>query len=254
MRRASLLLLAPVATGCFAIADLDRFEDPELTERNLVVHLMGFDEFVGSRVELRVVGEGPTVDAVAVIDDMPKSYSFLMRNGILPGRHSIDVYVDANRDGDYTVDEPSWRRGIPPDGEFTLSADETTTRLDDPVTTPGGQKFLLNLTRMEPHMDQSMDLVVVDQDTEQTRGYYHISNIRWPNFSAFVPGIVTRGSTYTVAFYADVDGNGECDSLPVPPGDHQWQLDELEGGASGITSDFEHNKMFTEVCAFFPEP
>ena len=251
------VLAAAMVGGCFVVADVDRFEteDPTTTERNLIVELTGFDDYVGARVEIRLLDDRRLRVAVAVIEDMPAEHLFVMPSAVAPGDgYSMDIYVDQNDDGLYTTGEPAWRRDLDDDGYFAFEADDAFVAIDDPDSEPIGEDFQLNLTEMAPHTvgTQAFELVVVDESSGQTVGYYYLSDVDEPGFSAYVPTIIREGLLYRIDFYADFNQNGVYDP-PGATGDHSWR-NEQTGSTTGINADFVHNTAFMNVVESFPEP
>lgn len=242
--------------GCFAVADLDRFEqeEPATTQRDLVVFLDGFDDYGGERLEIRLLDERRRRIAVAWIDDMPREHSFVMPGAVPAGEHTVDLYVDENLDGTFTTGEPAWRRPLPPSGRLVFTPDESFVAIDDPDSTPTGERLALNLLNMDPHTagTQAFELIAFEVVTMRTVGYYYRPDIDEPAFSAFVPGIVGEGLLYRIDFFADFNQNGFYDP-PSTAGDHSWRHEQTASTA-GIDTDFVHNISFVNVAESFPEP
>ena len=98
----------------------------------------------------------------------------------------------------------------------------------------------VNFTGMTPHVGQTGNLLVVDNETgeEIERSSGEIEEI----FSLEIPGIVS-GHSYTIDIFADLNGNGYYDT---PPTDHSWRL-ELNNVDGNEVVDFAHNTNFTDI-------
>jgi hypothetical protein len=110
-------------------------------------------------------------------------------------------------------------------------------------TLPTGLDFTLNFTGMVPHVGQLLEVRVINASSGLTVGSQRVAAVPSPAFSVSIPGIVENGQAYRVDFFADLNGNGVYNA---PPADHAWRLTGT-AGATGLTLDFAHNAVFTDV-------
>jgi hypothetical protein len=103
--------------------------------------------------------------------------------------------------------------------------------------------FTLNFTGMVPHVGQLLEVRVINASNGLTVGTQRVTAVPGPAFSVAIPGIVENGQSYQVDFFADLNGNGVYNA---PPADHAWRLTGT-AGAAGLTLDFAHNAVFTDV-------
>lgn len=245
------------ASGCFAVADLDRFEQNSV---GVVVDLDGFEDFAGERVELRLVNADNVIEVRAVIEDMPAdgSHLFVLPFGLETADRRFDLYVDADGDELFTeggaadAGDPSWQRPLDDDGYFAFTVDDARQSIGDPPTMPLGEDFVLDITDLRAHTDgmQALEMLVVNLETGLPVGYYYLSDVNAVDITVAIPGIIESGVPYRVDFFADKSQNGVYDP---PPTDHTWTV-RYEGTPSGIQETFPHNADFVDVAASFPEP
>jgi hypothetical protein len=110
-------------------------------------------------------------------------------------------------------------------------------------TLPTQLDFTLNFTGMVPHVGQLLEVRVINTSNGQTVGSQQLAAVPGPAFSVAIPGILESGQSYQVDFFADLNGNGVYNA---PPADHAWRLTGT-AGAAGLTLDFAHNAVFTDI-------
>ncbi len=271
MGRMVCWLLTPALTGCFAVADLDRFQSEGdacnladlAAPRDFTVALSGFEEHVDQRVEVRLVEDQRVVRAVAVLDGLdsepllPRGEArFRMPRAVPPGDVSdleVRIFVDIDRSGAFETggDDLSWVRGIECDnGSFEFELDDTTSDFNDPPVEEKGT-FTLSLRAMGPHSDgeQHIELMLRDDSAEgqPAVGYYRIPGIAEPDHFIVIPNVTTPGNSYTYEFYADFNKNQRyTESLPR---DHSWRR-EASADASGLGAEFMHVAEFEDLDLF----
>jgi hypothetical protein len=257
MRALFVTACSVVLAGCFAIADLDRFEqrDPTTETRDFQVYLSDLDDFAGLTLELQVkdVASVPfEIIARAVIVDLPVEHAFIMPNALPPGDYRVDLYIDDNGDGSYQSGEPAWSRPVDPDGVFGFAPDEALVDISDPPST-GAEDFILRLSGFNPHTtgNQAFELAVVHASDRRSVGYYLVPSIAATSFDTGIPGIVVPGEAYDIDFFVDFNQNGGYDAPPV---DHTWRIAGEPATASGIDASFPHVFEFQDVAESFPEP
>ncbi|MCS6797657.1 MAG: hypothetical protein NZ898_03865 [Myxococcota bacterium] len=260
---ASGVLLA-LSSGCFAVADLDRFriEDPcrggrTDVARDLELQLIGLAEHADERVEIRVVDDNRAVVGRIVLDGlrydaMLEQASYLVRRIVPPGpAYELRLYVDLDASESFESREPGWNVTEPcPSGRVRFERPPSTADIHDPPTTDIGQDFRFRGRSFEPHVgnNQPFVLAVTDVMAGRTVGFYATPRLARPNFDVRIPRIVVPSKPYDVDFYVDVDGDGAYDRHPT---DHTWRIGGAAARTDGLVVDFEHNTAFQDVCDTF---
>jgi hypothetical protein len=263
-----LLLSACLPTvGCFAVTNLDRFEqsgDGDVDSvRDLRMTLRGLEDAVGKRVEIRLVNrETLFVMARAVLETLSETEAkdgavVFLPKGVPPGEFIVQVFIDGNDNGVY--DRPEGEETVDPAYSLALPATgilEFNTKLEngdelpevdigDPPVQHVGRDLLIHFVDMVPHSNkgQRLELRVLNIEAEQVVGYYRIPKVRVPDFDVALAGLIIPGKQYQIDFYADVSNPGQYDA---PPLDHAWR--EVHAGASdGLEFDFVHNTRFFDI-------
>lgn len=251
----AFVVLVPLLTGCFAVADVDQFEKRD----DLIVHLSGFAPHAGQRVEVRLVNQDDITDLVvvarAVLEPMVDDHVFVMPLAALPaGSYGVDVFVDEVANGEYDLGELLWRSELGPDRKLRLESTAMTTDIMDPPTRSEGTDFVLSLHGMSVHSGevQRLEVLVVDRTEARAVGYAFVPDIETDNIEIVIPDIIEAGHDYHVDFYADASKNGRYDD-PGVSGDHTWR-EEGTGTAEdvGLRIEFTHQAIFDDVAVSFP--
>jgi hypothetical protein len=117
-----------------------------------------------------------------------------------------------------------------------------------PSAAEGPFSFTFNLSGMEPHEEQTISVVVRDGATEVAADQGVVSN---GTVSFSFADILEAQTTYTVDFFADIDGDGLCDA---PPDDHAWS-ESIGPVSEDLTLDWTHDMDFSMVaCGSFDQP
>jgi hypothetical protein len=177
------------------------------------------------------------------------TFSFDWANILADGdSYRIDFYADFNGDGE--CDSPpvdhSWRIGL-----GTVNGDVTRDFQHDTNFTDVCDSFEFRLrftASLAPHAGQTLWVAIVkDSSGGET---IQIDQVTVPADGAVAfswDRILDDGEDYFIDFYADHNGNGQCDA---PPADHAWRIaiDDVRGP---LDRDFQHDTNFTEVCGSF---
>jgi len=247
--------------GCSAIVDLS---DKRRTEE-MHVQLSGFAPFADACYELRLINTDTGIaEARAVLDgtktDSEESVPLRIVSAMDPGADYIvqvhvDEFGDAGCDGtfDFAFEAE------PADGPERFFVVDLSAPPES-VETPGalGGDFIMDFRQMNPHPDQQMELMLIDEETGRGVGYYYTAGIENEGddpenieFQIRIPGVIQAGHYYTVEFYADVDDN----SWYTPPDadggfvDHSW-IRGFSASSSGLTAEFVHALPFDELSVF----
>jgi hypothetical protein len=256
---ASFLLLELCA--CSAVVDLG---DKRRTEE-MHVQLAGFAPFADACYELRLVNtDTGLAEARAVLDgtkpDSEESVPVRIVSAMDPDADYIvqvhvDEFGDAGCDGTFDhVYEAGPADG--PERFFVVDLGAPVASVEPPGALGGD--FIMDFHQMNPHPDQQLELMLIDEDTGRGVGYYYTSGIEDESddpdnleFQIRIPGVIQADHFYTVEFYADRDDN----SWYTPPNsdgefvDHSW-IRGYGASGSGLTADFVHSLPFDELTVF----
>ena len=255
--------------GCFAVADLDRFQNPcdggDVTQvRDLEVQLQGFEDVARFRLGLRLVDvldpSEPEIVAAAVLEsfgeDSGGAKTFRMPRALPPGDNfEVQLYVDLNDDRMFsgvTVDN-SWRRPLVcPSGLFEFTRDDSFSDIDDPPIDDPGLPFVVDFVDMAPHTPgtQALELMVLDVAEDQVVGYYRLPDINEDRFIVQIPAILEAGSEYTYEFFADLEQDGVFNGAGT---DHSW-VRTATADATGLSEVFAHTFVFEDLTLFDTQP
>jgi hypothetical protein len=103
-----------------------------------------------------------------------------------------------------------------------------------------GESITVHFTNMNPHMGQNFYIRSVDKGTLK-EGFGTGFNITSQDFDVIIP--VTKGKSYFIDFFADLNGN---DLYDTPPTDHAWRID-ADNVTNGQEFNFSHNTNFTDI-------
>jgi len=280
---AKTCMLAAIASqlvGCFAIADLDRFEIAELyvdindiseitNHANMVdqedemdddeeidpteIRLdLGFVNLNDGTLGTRVIFDGFRVAETGWIG---RSFPGLL----IPGdRYLAVAFADRNRNGIFDEGNldavPEVEPRIPP--EFAWIANVTNRYADfqlseDPVTPDDynisdRDDFSLSITAFMPHSDgeQQLELMVIDKAANRLVGYYRTRGFVELDVDIVIHGIIDPEREYLIEFYADFDR----DRSFTFGEDHSWSI-EYDPGTDGKMT-FKH-VFATDGLSFF---
>lgn len=254
-----LLVLALCNAGCFAVADLDRFEfdegrtgapcDPatntDASEIRDLIFSMRDVPHVGKHTEIRVVSQASSnpLEAIYVYQGLPaRDVVVRMPGAIRRGPFRLDFWADVS--GDESLDAPpddhTWS-SITPD---TLSTDQLSagcaqfdhntvfSLLNDPEMFPVTMHSDLQVRALNFQGFQSRAVemrVIINQSGVRTIGVYRFQELPNENDTLFVfPGIGVAGDEYTIEMYVDLNANLMWDRGEEP----SWRSDAttFEGG------------------------
>lgn len=145
--------------------------------------------------------------------------------------------LDSDGDGVTNGQELQDPYGMWTSGASGNSALVTNAGLASSVPT---KKLTVNFASMNPHVDQTLWLRVVDKSTMNEVG--RISTTISASFNVELT-LLLVGSSYFVDFFADFNNNGIYDA---PPTDHAWR-EELDNVAGDESISFTHNTNFVDI-------
>jgi hypothetical protein len=118
---------------------------------------------------------------------------------------------------------------------------------DNDTTGPGEITFndlTIQLTNMDPHVNNYMLFRVVDDNANVIRGVIVLDSLRTADEEIEMPEVLTDDQ-HRLDFYADFNTNGTYDA---PPADHAWSIDIPQNGI--VT--FDHNTNFDDIALLDP--
>ena len=111
--------------------------------------------------------------------------------------------------------------------------------------------YTLALTNFSFHEGQKVELhVKASPAATDFLGAEAYGNVTNGQLTLTVANVLEAGKTYTVDFYADVNGNGSYDA-PVNGQflDHSWRR-TVQGNPAGVNETFAHDDNWTDISPF----
>jgi len=155
--------------------------------------------------------------------------------------------ADADGDGfsnGHELEDPFglWSSGSPNPGTGSFV---TNPGSSSAVPTGDAAKSSLHMqfADMTPHVGQYFEIRLVDSSNDQVVTSDEMPSIGSAAYDFVFLHVLQEGSSYTVDFWADHNGNGSYDA---PPSDHAWRtvLNSISGNTA---SSFSHNTNFTDI-------
>jgi hypothetical protein len=209
----------------------------------LIFNLQGMDPHEGQLMEVRLRDITLTYEETfrTRIEVIPSANFSIEMPGLAPNHsYNLEFYADLNGNGvfDPVPTDHAWliKTGAV-NGDMSIDFTHNTNFENLNWT----YQLTLDLNNMNPHLGQSINIRVIEQETGMEVSRY-IRNIDLANIGVFLPKL-SIGKEYYIDFYADHNGNGIYD---MPPTDHAWQLttDEITGNTS---LSFTHNTDFVDI-------
>lgn len=258
MRVVSAVCGSVLLAGCFAVADIDRFE----RRRDFDAHLIGFEDYAGQRIEVRLVRQtdsgGFVVESRAIVEmDLDGDHHLVMPLAISEGgSYSADTFVDANGNGEWEGGEPLWRSSLMDGYKLHLEATDMQSMFMDPPTEAIGTGFEMALRGLSVHEEPSpqyFELLVFDVSDGRPVGYYFLPDIVNQDFDVRIPNVIVDGHDYEVDYYADANRTNCYENPATTNSDHTWRETGTGGsGDPGLRIEFIHHGMFDPIDESFP--
>jgi len=267
--------LAVLATGCFAVVDVDRFKQRGQNSQFQDLHfrMEQATSHVSNYCEYRIVDPNGVIRSRAIIDPLSRPDVDLRAPLAVPiqgGQHRIDWYCDKiqlrayNGLGKDNLSAHAWRveplvdyraPGDPPsdpnDGVVDVHYihDTNFTDIADRPTKDLGFAFKMKMTNMGPFIGKLVEVRVSDKGSGQTLGLYRFPNLAAAEVELTIPGIILD-LVYVVDVYADANANGTYDD-PAAGGDFGWRI-EKDGAGGELRVDFDPNASPKNVSVGAP--
>jgi hypothetical protein len=209
----------------------------------LTMNFNGMTPHLNQLIEVRVIDETTEMEVGRTrLEILPSGTASVMIPGLIRNAsYRADFYADLNNNGKYdgTPIDHAWSLSFTnPDGNATLDFTHNTnfTNVD------WRYLFRLNLLAMNPHLDQLLELRVVNQSNEEEIGRTSLNPVSAVK-SALLVGGFESGTNYRADFYADLNGSGSYDT---PPTDHAWR--QSFSSDRNVVMNFSHNTNFTDIA------
>jgi len=246
----------PLALGAAACGDDD--EAPTPATFDLMVVGSGYQPHTGQTVEMAVVSSAGAVlarDTQTIGADGALAFTFpgVLREG---QTYAIHFYADMNGNGmcDAPPIDHVWSVPVPSvTGPTTITYDHDVDFTDVCASfdaAPAGFDLTLTGSGYQPHAGQLIGVAVVDAANDQVVAFEGITMGADGQLLVIFEGVLVEGESYLVRFFADLNGNGECDA---PPDDHSWEL-EAPDVTADVTLTYNHDTDFAYVCQSFGGP
>jgi len=246
--------LAISVASAFALASLSAcgvFTNPQTTpggpnippsaDQGIVITLKHFDPYAQKQVDMRLVGGDGTV---LMVSRRAKLGSGDYRLELLsvpqkPDSH-VDVLVDMDGDGVFEPEsEPAWSALVGSTHSVTIDGAQSPNGAVDPAK-PGGD-FVIHFTGFAALEGRLLRLALINP-ARQTTGLY-TGTVQGDEFAVHIPQVVVETEPYTIAIFADANGNGHYDT---PPADAAW-FAYGTGDATGLNLVFPYSENFDDV-------
>ena len=258
LRALAIALLGAASSSCFAVTDLDRFEQSKGSTSNfndLRFSVRGMTSHVKELFEFRVVDATNTIQSRGFIVPLGDTAATLFVPGAVPkqnGPFNLDFFADHDNSGSYNRDpnngtgDHSWRIPLTEDlldekGAFVITFDHNTSF--SVLTSPAppreiGSPATIHLTNMSAFMGKRVEVRIADASSKRVVVLYRVPVLGAATYKVTVPGMIEGGVTYAVEVYTD-DG-------ATPPGAVRAFRVERQSAPTGLELDFDPG-VATEV-------
>ena len=248
---ASTLGLAASSSSCFAVTNLDRFEQNAASSSNfndLRLTVRGMTSHVSELFEYRIVDGSNTLQSRGQIFPLGGPDATMFAPGAVPkqnGPFTLDFYADHDLNGIYGRDDAqntgdhSWRIPLTPDlldesGAFAVTFDHNTSF--SVLTNPAppreiGAPATVRMKNMGPFIGKRVEVRIADASSKRVVAFYRIPSLGGATVSFSIPGMIEGGVTYTVEVYTD-------DNQPTPGSVRAFRI-ERQSVVAGLDVDFD---------------
>lgn len=249
-RLVAAAIAGALASSCFLVTDLGRFEKAEAIEpsnfSDLKVTLRGLTSHVNERFEYRVVDNSNVIQSRGLIIPLGGPGATFYVKGAVPkqnGPFRFDFFADHDNSGAYdprpdTTLDHSWRLNLDNNllddrGVYVVSFDHNTsfTNLNTPTPpTEFGKPATIHIRGMEEFRGKRVEVRIGDASSKRVVALFRVPAIVEPQFDVIVPGMMETGVTYTVEIYTD-------DGVSTPASVKAFRFDTLAAEA-GLEASF----------------
>jgi hypothetical protein len=248
--RLGLCLAGLLASSCFAVTDLNRFEQAEALQptnfSNLKVTVRGLTSHVNERFEYRVVDASNVIQSRGLIIPLGGPAATFEVHGAVPkqnGPFRVDFFADHDLSGAYdprpdTTLDHAWRlpledRMLDDRGTFVIVFDHNTsfTNLNTPVPpTEIGKPATVHMKALGAFMNRRVEVRIADASTRRVVAMYRVPQVTSTEYEVLVNGMMETGVTYSVEVYTD-------DGKSTPSSVQAYRFDSL-CGEKGLEASF----------------
>lgn len=223
LARAALALGGGLSlTSCFAVTDLDRFEQNSATYVDLTLTVRGMKSHVTELFEFRVVDEGNIIQARGIALPLGGvDATFVAPRAIPAGKKvRVDFFADHNGSKGYDstatdAKDHAWRipvdlGGVGSNG-VVLTFDHNTLFqfLDDSgPSREVGKPGILRFTGMETRQGKRLQVRFADAFTRRLVALFRYPNLDKAAGELVVPGMIEAGNPYSVEVTVDDEAAG----------------------------------------------
>ena len=243
--------LAASTSSCFAVTNLDRFEQGAGQSSNfndLRLTVRGMTSHVNELFEYRIVDSTNTLQSRGQIIPLGGPNASMFATGAVPkqnGPFTLDFFADHDNSGSYNRDpvngtgDHSWRIPLTDDlldqnGAFVVTFDHNTSF--SVLTSPAppreiGTPATVRLANMGAFMGKRVQVRIADASSKRVVVLYRVPVLGAATYNITVPGMIEGGVTYTIEVYTD-DG-------ATPPGSVRAFRIERQSGPKGLEAEFD---------------
>ena len=243
--------LAASSSSCFAVTNLDRFEQSGGQSSNfndLRLTVRGMTSHVNELFEYRIVDSTNTLQSRGQIIPLGGPNASMFATGAVPkqnGPFTLDFFADHDNSGSYNRDpvngtgDHSWRIPLTDDlldqnGAFVVTFDHNTSF--SVLTSPAppreiGTPATVRLANMGAFMGKRVQVRIADASSKRVVVLYRVPVLGAATYNITVPGMIEGGVTYTIEVYTD-DG-------ATPPGSVRAFRIERQSGPKGLEAVFD---------------
>lgn len=258
---AGAALLAASTSSCFAVTNLDRFEQSAGATGNfsgLKLTVRGMFSHVNEMFEYRIVDRDNTLQSRGIIMPLGGPDATVFAPGAVPkqnGPFKLDFYADHDpahnmrydRDQATGTGDHSWRIELgggdkPPaadlydenTGTFNVVFDHNTSfnLLTDPFPPREiGTPATIRLANMGGFLGKRLEIRIADASSKRVVALYRIPSLASADPTITIPGMIEGGVSYTIEVYTD-------DNAPTPGSIRAFRV-EQQSGPAGLDVSFD---------------
>jgi hypothetical protein len=245
MRLARIALAALATSGCFAVTDLNRFQQQAPTNPDffdLEFSVRGMTSHVAEYFEVRLLDSEKNLISRAVFQPLGGEAAQISIPAAFKKRDSklrLEFWADHNKNGilDAQPADHQWTLdldGFKPDadGVVRVAFDHSPTFQDLSNAHDLGVTAVVHLKNLGAQQGKRMQLRVSDASSRQVVALYRVPSVSTPSFDATVKGIIdpAKGTRYRIEVSFD-DGKGGAFEA--------YRLDGESGANTGLDVAFD---------------
>jgi hypothetical protein len=231
MRRAAFILAALATTSCFAVTDLDRFNQstgPTGNFSDLKLTVRGMTSHVAELFEYRIIDSTNTIQSRGFAIPLGGVDESFFIPGAIPhqnGPFHLDFYGDHDHDGKYTpptaagdFPDHAWRIPLPDANDqnlvdYTFDHNTSFSNLELPAPpSQYGKLATVHLVNLQSLQNKRLEIRISDASAKRTVALHRTPLLNNTSYDVTIPGMIDDGVTYSIEIYTD-DGQGTPSSI-----------------------------------------